>query len=191
MKAGKISAILGSAVLVGAWCLAEAPTELAKVGQSVADQIREAAGVEGAFVAEGLIRQPLQSDNLATALQYPTDEIVVVSLTGAQVKQAFERSVSLYPKSNSSFLHVSGFEIVFDANRDPNARVVSVDTSSGKLEDGRTYEIAMPSSLGRGGLGYFKIWDKSKIVRTVDGKTVESVTRGKTVADSKFRWSVR
>lgn len=191
MKAKIWLPLIGAIAVGAAWALYEAPTELANVGQSVADQLRDAAGVEGAFVAEGLIRQPLQNDNLATALQYPTDEIVVVTLKGSLVRQALERSVSLYPKSNTSFLHLSGFEVVFDGNRDPGDRIINVDTASGKLDDGRTYEIAMPSSLGRGGLGYFKIWDKSKITRTVAGKTVEDATRGKKVVEGKFRWSAR
>jgi hypothetical protein len=133
-------------------------------------------------------------DNLASALQYPSDEVVVVALTGAQVRQAFERSLSLYPHPSSSTLHISsGFEVVFQPNADPGKRVVSVNTSSGKLDDDKIYNIAMPEQLGRGGLGYFKIWDKTKIVRYVQtsthkNKTLEDILKGKKMAATKSRW---
>ena len=57
------------------------------------------------------------------------------------------------------------------------------------LENGKTYSIAMPANLGRGGLGYFKIWDKSKIAKTIEGATVESVLKGKRFVESSPRWS--
>ena len=57
-----------------------------------------------------------------------------------------------------------------------------------KLDESRTYNIAMPSQLGRGGVGYFKIWDKSRIVRTLENATVESVVKDKKVTTTKNRW---
>ncbi len=179
-------------VALGALTLrAEAPGELMRVGQSVADVIAAAAGTPYAFVAEGLLRVPLQKDNLAGALLYPSDELVVVALKGSQVRQALERSASLYPKPNPSFLYLAGFEVSVDPSKDPGARIVTVQASGAKLEDEKTYEIAMSASLGRGGLGYFKVWDKSKIVRTVPNATIEDVLRGKPVGSSEPRWQER
>ncbi|HCE01455.1 MAG TPA: hypothetical protein DER07_10480 [Armatimonadetes bacterium] len=172
-----------------AW--AEAPGDLLRVGQSVADALASAAGTPHAFVAEGLLRSPAQKDNLASALLYPSDEVVVVALKGSQVRQALERAASLYPKANPSFLYLSGFEATVDPGKDPGSRVVAVQAAGSKLEDDKTYEIAMPSSLGRGGLGYFKVWDKSKIVRTLPNVTVEDVLRGKPVGSSEPRWLER
>jgi 2',3'-cyclic-nucleotide 2'-phosphodiesterase (5'-nucleotidase family) len=157
--------------------------------QAAADVLRSHAGTDGAFLAAGLVKDSYSKDNLATLLQYPTDEVMVLNLTGAQIRQAFERSVSLFPQPNSSFLQISGFEVRFNKNAPPNNRVTSVTAGGSSLDDGRTYSVAMPSNLGRGGLGYFKVWDKAKIVKTLPGVTMEDVLRGKRFAESSPRWS--
>ena len=156
--------------------------------QVAADLLRSFAGTDGAFFAAGLVKEKFEKDNLATLLQYPTDQIVVVNLTGAQLKQAFERSVSLFPQPNTSFLQISGFEIKFLKNPGDGPRVQSITAEGVKLDESKTYSIAMPSSLGRGGLGYFKIWDKTKIKKTFENKTVEDVLRDKKMTDSTSRW---
>jgi 2',3'-cyclic-nucleotide 2'-phosphodiesterase (5'-nucleotidase family) len=162
-------------------------TEAHAASQAAADVLRESSGADGAFLAAGLVKESYKSDNLATLLQYPTDELVLVSLRGSQIRQAFERSVSLYPQPNTSFLQISGFEVVFSKSGAPGQRIVGITAKGAKLDDEQTYTIAMPNTLGRGGLGYFKIWDKSKIVKTFD-QTVEDVLRGKRFTESSPRW---
>jgi 2',3'-cyclic-nucleotide 2'-phosphodiesterase (5'-nucleotidase family) len=159
--------------------------------QDAADLIRQAAGADGAFLAAGLVKDTFDSNNLATLLQYPTDEIVVLNLTGGQVRQAFERSVSLFPQPNQSFLQISGFEVTFRRTGPPNSRIVSISANGSALDDSRNYSVAMPSSLARGGLGYFKIWDRTRIERTLENRTVEDVLRGKAVSGSASRWSAQ
>jgi 2',3'-cyclic-nucleotide 2'-phosphodiesterase (5'-nucleotidase family) len=157
--------------------------------QAAADVLRDYAGADGAFMAAGLVKSGFAKDNLASLLQFPTDEIVIVNLTGAEIKQALERSVSLYPQPNPSFLQLSGIEATFSKNGAPGQRIVSATVNGSKLDDKRKYTIAMPASLGRGGLGYFKIWDTSKIAKTFAKATVESVLKGKPFIDTPPRWS--
>ncbi|HMS56945.1 MAG TPA: 5'-nucleotidase [Fimbriimonadaceae bacterium] len=160
-------------------------------GQSIADAIRSAANTDGAFFPAGSMKDSFSTDNLASAVQYPADEIVIVRLTGSEIRQAFERSLSLYPQDNTSFLQVAGFDIEFSASGEPGKRVLNVRVNGGDLNEKGSYSIAMPSSLGRGGSGYFKIWDKVKITGTVQGATLESVLKGKRVSESKSRWVQR
>jgi 2',3'-cyclic-nucleotide 2'-phosphodiesterase (5'-nucleotidase family) len=162
-------------------------TEAHLPSQAAADVLRDFAGTDGAFLAAGLVKDSYQASDLSTLLQYPTDELVVVSLKGSQVRQALERSVSLYPQQNTSFLQVSGFEVVFSKNAAPGQRIVSVTAAGSKLDDSRTYTVAMPNTLGRGGLGYFKIWDKSKISKTYE-QSVETVLKGKKFVETSPRW---
>jgi len=156
--------------------------------QAAADILRDAANADGAFLAAGLVKESFQSDNLASLMQYPDDEIVVVGISGALVRQAFERSISLYPQPNTSMLQISGFEVTFDPNGEPGKRIKRVSAGGSALEDAKTYNIAMPSSLGRGGLGYFKIWDKAKIVSTLPDTTVEKALAGKKLQTTSARW---
>jgi 2',3'-cyclic-nucleotide 2'-phosphodiesterase (5'-nucleotidase family) len=157
--------------------------------QSAADVLRVFAGADCAFMAAGLVKNSFDKDNLASLLQFPSDEVVVVNLTGSEIKQALERSVSLYPQPNPSFLQLSGLEATFNRAGTPGQRIVNVAVNGSKLDEKRTYSVAMPASLGRGGLGYFKIWDTSKIARSFDKTTVEKVLKGKHYSDTSQRWS--
>jgi hypothetical protein len=158
--------------------------------QVAAEILREYAGTDGAFIAAGLVAKSFDKDNLASLIQYPSDEIVVVNLTGSEIKQALERSVSLYPLPNPSFLQLAGIEATFSKSAAIGQRIISATIGGAKLDDKRSYSIAMPASLGRGGSGYFKIWDSSKIAKTFDKVTLSGLLKGKHTSDSSPRWSV-
>ncbi len=167
----------------------DSPEKGAHLGsQAAADVLRAFAGTDGAFLAAGLVKQDYSRDDLSTLLQYQSDELVVVTLTGKEIKQAFERSVNFYPEPNASFLQVSGFEVTFAKNPEASPRVITVTVNGSRIEDARTYTVAMPSSLGRGALGYFKIWDKSKITKTFTGQTAEATLKNKKFVETSPRW---
>lgn len=179
---------IGVVLMSAAYAAAQNPgAEGFAPAQAAADIIRDAAGSDGAFIAAGMIKQSFSKDDLSSMLQFPDDEIVVVTLKGSEIRTAFERSISLYPQSNASFLQVSGFEIVFDPSGSSNSKIKSVLAGGSKLDDSREYRIAMPSSLGRGGFGYFRIWDRAKITKTLDG-TIGKTLQGKKASESKSRW---
>lgn len=159
--------------------------------QAAADALREVAQTDGAFIAARSVSGTHDPNNLASMLQFPTDDIVVVKLTGRELRAAFERSISLYPQANSSFLQLAGFVVEFSAAGAPESRVMNVTVNGSALDENRTYSVAMPGSLGRGGMGYFKIWDKSKIERTIEGATLESVLKGRKYVASSPRWVAR
>lgn len=158
--------------------------------QAAADVLREVAGTDGAFLAAGLVKENYSTDNLASLLQYPTEEIVVVRLKGSEIRQALERSISLFPQSNSSFLQLSGFTVEFSSNGAPNSRILNVTANGSQLDENRTYTVAMPAQLGRGNFGYFKVWDKSKITKTLT-TSVEAALKGRKFASSSARWVSR
>jgi 2',3'-cyclic-nucleotide 2'-phosphodiesterase (5'-nucleotidase family) len=173
---------------VAAWQGRKVEIEAFGPAQCAADVLRKEAGADGAFIAAGLLRDSFQADNLATMLEAPNDELVVIELRGSLVRQAFERSVSLYPQPNASFLQISGFDVVFNPDALPNQRVKSISADGGAFSDAQTYRIAMPVSLARGAYGYFKIWDKTKIVATLPDMTVEKALTGKRVVETRPRW---
>lgn len=159
--------------------------------QAAADEIRTFASADVAFLGAGFLKGTFSKDDLATLLQYPTDEVVVLNLTGTQIRQALERSVSLYPQPNQSFLQVSGLDVQFKKSAAPNSRIASVTVSGAPLVDGKTYSVAMPSLLAKGGLGYFKIWDDAKITRRFENRTMESVLKGKKATEGTPRWTAQ
>lgn len=181
---------LGVATAAAAMCFAQGSPGAGPHagGQSVADAIRSAASADLAFVAAGLLKNS-NSGDLAALLQYPGDDVMVVTLTGAKVRQAIERSVSGYPSESPSFLQLSGANVTFRPSSPANSRVVSISVNGAALSDSATYSVAMPSSLALGGSGYFKIWDRPDVTRELK-TTVEAVVRGKTVSPSAPRYTV-
>lgn len=176
--------------LLPAYASAQEPFELGAYGpgQCAADALRDYAHADGAFIAAGLLKASMQKDNLAALFEFSSDEIVVVKLNGSQLKEAFERSLSVYPMPNSSFLQISGFQVAFDGSAPIGQRVKSATALGTPIDNSRTYTIAMPARLARGGFGYFKIWDKADIVQTIAGATVETALKGKPVIDTSPRW---
>lgn len=168
----------------------DAGFECHPVAQAAADAIRDLAGTDGAFVAAGLLKEGTLKGDLAGIFQYPTDDIVVVRLTGAEVRQALERSVSTYPASSRSFLQLSGFVVTFSASKPAESRVLDVTVDGKKLDPNATYEVAMPESLARGALGYFRIWNSSRIARSLN-TTIESALKGKTGEVRESRYIVK
>jgi 2',3'-cyclic-nucleotide 2'-phosphodiesterase (5'-nucleotidase family) len=158
--------------------------------QSAADEIRSAAGADAAFIGAGFLKDNFSKDDLSTMLQYPTDEVVVLNLSGDQIRQALERAVSLYPQANQSFLQISGIDVTFKKSAAPNSRIVTVSIGGNPLSLTNTYTVAMPSLLAKGGLGYFKIWEQAKIAKRLD-KSVESVLKGKRATEGSARWTAQ
>lgn len=158
-------------------------------GQAIADEIRSAAGTELAWIPAGMLQEDGRGD-LSSYVQFGTDEVAVVRLTGAQVKAALERSVALYPSGNPGFLQVSGLEVSFSASAVPDSRVRTVLVNGIELRADGSYEVAMPANLARGGLGYFMVWERQAIVRTLEGVTLEGLLRGKSGFVRAARWKV-
>jgi 2',3'-cyclic-nucleotide 2'-phosphodiesterase (5'-nucleotidase family) len=190
-----LATVLGVLALmsVAAYAVAQSKSNPGKEGhsgaQAVADVIRAQAGADGAILTANYVKQSYSPKDLSSLMMYPTEGIVVVKLKGSQLRAAFEKAIGLYPQANQSFLQISGFSIDIDPAKDK--KITAISTDSGPLDDNRTYEIAMPALLGRGGMGYNTIWNKSMIVRTLEGVTLESVLKDKAESPSSSRWRVR
>lgn len=159
------------------------------VGQSIADLINREAGTEVALIVDGLIKESADSKDLSKCLGYDTDELWQVELTGKQLKEAFEKSVSFFPSPFSSFLQVSAAKINFDPTKPIGSRILSVTIGelNQPLDSDKRYKVAMPASLAKGGFGYNNIWEfktPNRIVRP----TIGEVVRGKGVQSQVFRW---
>ncbi len=85
------------------------------------------------------------------------------TLTGAQIVEALEKSLSRLPGTNNAFLQLSGITVTFNPNAERGNRVVSVHVGATPLERSRQYRVVMPLSLAKGGSGYFTVFDSSHI----------------------------
>jgi 2',3'-cyclic-nucleotide 2'-phosphodiesterase (5'-nucleotidase family) len=162
-------------------------TESFGPGQAIADEIRSVAGTDIAWIPAAMLEDEGKGD-LSTYLKFGTDEISIVSLTGEQIKLALERSVNLYPTPNPSFLQISGLEVSFSKSAAPDSRIRTVLVNGIELNSKQSYDVAMPITIARGGLGFFTVWKKTSITRTMEGTTLEKILKGKSGFARTSRW---
>ncbi|MCS6948938.1 MAG: 5'-nucleotidase C-terminal domain-containing protein, partial [bacterium] len=87
-----------------------AESDLANV---VVDALRDVSGADiawlpaAAFHEVSLSRDTPPAEMVNRLLPYRDDRVAVLKLTGAQILQALERSLTLYPQPNAGFLQVS------------------------------------------------------------------------------------
>lgn len=70
--------------------------------------------------------------NTLDVLPFGNGVTVIPGVTPADLKAAFELSISRYPAASGGFLHVAGMTVVYDPAREVGSRVVEIT-----LEDGR------------------------------------------------------
>lgn len=152
-------------------------------GDLAADAVRSAAGTDLAFVpaaslsASGLPAGSVSAAQAAAAFTYPRDPVMVVRLTERQIDAALERSWSIYPLKHQGLLQVSGLTYAVDRARPSGRRVSGVRAAGTAVSATQTYTVGMPDSLANGGLGYFKVWDKSAVASSTKVSLLEATTR--------------
>lgn len=156
--------------------------------QMICDVIRDRTGTDLAFFPAGMLKQG-SFGTLAEYLVSPSEEIVTITLTGAQLTAALDRSVSVYPRSNPGFLQMSGLEVNFRLSSG-TPRIVSVDLESGTLTSTNSYTVTMPSSLAKGAFGYFTIWDTNLPLKAT-GLQLGEVIKSSKVIESSPRWRLQ
>lgn len=108
-------------------------TQETNAGNWLADLMRLNTKADLACLNAGTVRSDcifkpgaLRLRDLVCMLPMP-DALVVVEITGKQLKEVVETSVSQYPKTEGRFLQISGFRFVFDSSKPPGQRVVSIE----------------------------------------------------------------
>jgi 2',3'-cyclic-nucleotide 2'-phosphodiesterase (5'-nucleotidase family) len=137
-------------------------------GRLVADAAREAGRADIALVNAGTLRKgtllagDVSDAQVSTLLAFPGDEVVTLTISGAQLRAALERAVQAYPTGSSAFLHGSGFEAAFNTQAPTNERLTMVRINGKEVRDNDSIRVAMPLPLARGGSGYDTIWNADK-----------------------------
>jgi 2',3'-cyclic-nucleotide 2'-phosphodiesterase (5'-nucleotidase family) len=156
--------------------------------QSIADVLRSTSGSDFAFFPSGYLLGTKQPKNLALAVEHPEDELWIVNLTGKQIKSALERSVAFYPQPCACFLYFSGMTV--SVNTTKSERVESITPENGVWDFNKSYKVAMPASLARGGLGFFTVWEFQKPDKTISSNLTK-LLESKTVQYSVLRWQFK
>lgn len=136
----------------------EVRTQETKLGNLLADLARNYARTDIALVQSGSIRGSVPSGlvTLRKVMEVlPFDSpLISFTVTGKQLWEAMENSVSQLPKESGRFLQVSGLSYRFHPTAQIGSRVKEVLVSGIPLDSRRRYSVVVDQFLAEGGDGY-------------------------------------
>lgn len=149
-------------------------THETSLGDVVSDSARQAGDADISIVAADEIGSTLIAagtvpvSKVVSALTYradPTDTVVVLKLTGAQLGQVLERSVSRAPQGFDGFLQVSGLTLRYDPSKPEGSRITLLKVGDSPVDATHAYLIATTHPVADGSFGYFRLWSPTDVVR--------------------------
>lgn len=154
------------------------------LGNFIADAFRAATGADVAIVNGGSIRgdtqygagRTLTRMDLRRELPF-SDKVVVVEMTGADLRAAFENGVWFAGKGDGRFCHISGARIAGRLDAVPGNKLSTITIGDAPLDDGKTYKVAVTTYLAAGKDGYTSISRGKPVTSEDEGRlAVEIVT---------------
>lgn len=113
----------------------------------------------GGGIRAAINEGPITVSEVITVLPFG-NTLALMDVTGAELKEAFETSVGIYPKENGGFLHVSkGIKVQFDSSKPQGQRIVSLTYTNEQgtaveINDKTSYTIATNAFTAKGGDGF-------------------------------------
>lgn len=144
------------------------------IGNFIADAFREATGADVAIVNGGSIRgdtqydagQTLTAKHVQKELPF-SDKVVVVEMTGADLREAFENGVWFAGKGDGRFCQISGARLKGRKDAVPGAKLSEIFVGGAALDPAKAYKVAVTMYLAAGKDGYNAI-GRSKVVSDED-----------------------
>jgi 5'-nucleotidase len=129
------------------------------IGNLIADAQLAAAAPSGAVMAlmnAGGVRAPIDVGPItfgeAVMVQPFNNTLVLLDLTGDEIKQALEWGVREMPTGSAGMLYVSsGAAYTVDASKPVGSRVTSITLGGAALDGQRTYRVVINSFIAAGG----------------------------------------
>lgn len=129
------------------------------MGNVIADAMLAATRRAGAVIAlmnAGGVRANIAPGNItygdAITVQPFNNTLVVLELTGAELKAALEHGLARAPEYSGAFLHISaGSRIVFDVSRPAGNRIVELVIDGEPWAAERTYKVCTNNFTASGG----------------------------------------
>jgi len=162
------------------------------LGSFIADAIRKANSADIGLVNCGAIRgNKLYAAGssftpVAVAFELPQGrKTVVLELSGMQILDIMEHSVSALPSAAGAFLQVSGLRMEVDVNQPPGTRVVKLTVDGAALDLGKTYKVATTDELSGGAEGFaaLKMLNQTPVGTNLVETEVSSYLQDKGVKD--------
>ena len=131
------------------------------IGNLFADAMRiglraEAAILNGGGIRAGKTYQPgarISQGDVLSELPF-NNRIVVLEISGADLRRAIENGLSRLPQASGRFPQVSGIAVTFDPARPAGRRILTMQVGGAPLDESKTYRVAVLDYLARGGDDY-------------------------------------
>ena len=147
----QVAPVIGEVVGVAERRLVRDYRAESSLGSFAADVMRGETGADVAIQNAGGLRADLPEGNVTKGNvldAFPfVNSIVTVELTGRQVREIVEQGLTL----ERGMVQVSGLRAVYDLDRPPGKRLVSLDVGGRPLNDSKVYRVATNSFLAQGG----------------------------------------
>jgi 2',3'-cyclic-nucleotide 2'-phosphodiesterase (5'-nucleotidase family) len=136
-------------------------TREAAIGNLFADAMRAGTRADVAILNGGGIRagktyEPgarISQGDVLSELPFG-NRIVVLEMSGRDLRRAIENGLSKLPQSSGRFPQVSGMTVEFSSDREPGSRVTAMRVGGAPLDESKTYRVATLDFLARGGDDY-------------------------------------
>jgi len=136
-------------------------TREAAFGNLVAEAMRVATGADAALTNGGGIRgnriyapgTTLTAKAIMRELPFG-NLVVMLELTGTELRQALEHAVSGPAGENGGFLHIAGMRVAYDPARPSGDRVTTLNVGGNPVDNSQSYWITTNDYLAKGGNGY-------------------------------------
>lgn len=136
-------------------------TQETAVGNLIADAMRARGKADAAVMNGGGIRagklyaagEGISRRDVQAELPF-SNNLVVIQISGRDLKAGLENGVSQLPKSSGRFPQVSGIAIEVDVARPVGQRIVALQVAGAPLDPARIYRVATNDFLASGRDGY-------------------------------------
>jgi len=139
----------------------------ADIGNLIADMMVEGSSADIGLMHPGGIRKDLPAGDVRIMDILDTspfiDNVLVMRVTGAQLKQVLEQSFSQL----RGLMQVSGIETVYDTSKPINQRLISVKRNGVEIQDVDEFEVAVSGIIARGG-DHFEMFLDTEFVRELN-----------------------
>jgi 2',3'-cyclic-nucleotide 2'-phosphodiesterase (5'-nucleotidase family) len=151
-------------------------------GDLVTDAMRQQAAADVALLNSGALRgdrdylegAPVVVRTVVEELPF-SNELVVVTMTGAALRAALEHGLGQLPATAQRFPQVSGMIVRYDPARPAGQRVLSVVIAGRPLDPRRNYRVATSSYVARGGDGYAMVASAPRVAPSGDPPIIRDV----------------
>ena len=161
--------------------LAIVRTREAAIGNLFADALRARTGADIALTNGGGMRgekiyragSTITRRDMLSELIFG-NQVALIAVSGHILKLALENGLSILPRADGRFPHISGMTIEADASKPVGQRIVSLRIGDAPVDERKTYKLATNDYLAHGGDGYAMLRDAPRLMRDYDGPLMAS-----------------